>query len=218
MNCYRAVEGQLHMFWTYALYGDDRTDSRPGRINPKIKLHFILNFRLVGPRSRFEKIWGEKKFLSLLGFESRGLVTILTEVYYLSRKQYLSCKQNCVQWSLGKQQITEKYRVSTEQDVASSCLSHWYCVIASTVHTVYRHEGLFGINKAARCQGTWIVNCQKLDKFICRKSLVLNHIKPCGHYMYHQFNIQQFYVLPTQCIYVFCVDLRTNSHYFPIQH
>ena len=35
---------------------------------------------------------------------------------------------------------------------------------------------------------------------------------------YRQFNIQQFYVLPTQCIYVFCVDLRTNSHYFPIQH
>ena len=28
-----------------------------------------------------------------------------------------------------------------------------------------------------------------------------------------QFNIQQFYVLPSQCIYVFCVDLRTNSDY-----
>ena len=25
-------------------------------------------------------------------------------------------------------------------------------------------------------------------------------------------------LLPTQCIYVFCVDLRTNSDYFPIQH
>jgi hypothetical protein len=25
-------------------------------------------------------------------------------------------------------------------------------------------------------------------------------------------------VLPTQCMYVFCVDLRTNSDYFPIQH
>ena len=36
--------------------------------------------------------------------------------------------------------------------------------------------------------------------------------------MYRRFNIQQFYVLPTQCIYVFCVDLRKNSHYFPIQH
>jgi len=39
-----------------------------------------------------------------------------------------------------------------------------------------------------------------------------------GHYMYRQFNIQQFHVLPTQCICVFCVDLRTNSDYFPIQH
>jgi len=35
--------------------------------------------------------------------------------------------------------------------------------------------------------------------------------------MYYQFHIQQFYVLPTQCIYVFCVDLRTNSDYFPLQ-
>jgi len=42
--------------------------------------------------------------------------------------------------------------------------------------------------------------------------------EPSGYYMYHQFNIQQFCVLPTQCIYVFCVDLRTNSDYFPIQH
>jgi len=32
--------------------------------------------------------------------------------------------------------------------------------------------------------------------------------------MYHQFNIQQFYVLPTK----FCVDLITNTEYLPIQH
>ena len=43
-------------------------------------------------------------------------------------------------------------------------------------------------------------------------------MQPSGHYMYHQFNIQQFYVLPTQCIYVFCVDLRRNNDYFPIQY
>jgi hypothetical protein len=42
--------------------------------------------------------------------------------------------------------------------------------------------------------------------------------KPSGHYMYRQFNFQKFYVLPTHRIYVFCVDLRTNSDYFPIQH
>ena len=28
---------------------------------------------------------------------------------------------------------------------------------------------------------------------------------------------KKFYVLPTQCIYVFWMDLRTNSDYFPIQ-
>ena len=32
-----------------------------------------------------------------------------------------------------------------------------------------------------------------------------------------RFNIQQFQVLPTQCICVFCVDLRTNSDYFLVQ-
>ena len=42
--------------------------------------------------------------------------------------------------------------------------------------------------------------------------------QPSGHYMYHQFNIKQFHVLSTQCIYVFCVDLRTNSDYFTVQH
>jgi hypothetical protein len=34
-------------------------------------------------------------------------------------------------------------------------------------------------------------------------------LKPSGNYMYRQFNIQQFYLLPTQRIYVFCVGLRT---------
>jgi hypothetical protein len=48
--------------------------------------------------------------------------------------------------------------------------------------------------------------------------LHIDPLKHSGNYMYFQFNIQQFYVLPTQCIYVFCVDLRTNSSYFPIQH
>ena len=33
-----------------------------------------------------------------------------------------------------------------------------------------------------------------------------------------RFNIDKLYVLATQCIYVFCVDLRTNSGYFRIQH
>ena len=29
---------------------------------------------------------------------------------------------------------------------------------------------------------------------------------------------KKLYVLPTHCIYVFCLDLRTDSDYFPIHH
>jgi len=46
--------------------------------------------------------------------------------------------------------------------------------------------------------------------------MYINPSKPSGHYMYHQFNIQQFYVLPPQCVYVFCVDMEKTSGYFPI--
>jgi hypothetical protein len=48
--------------------------------------------------------------------------------------------------------------------------------------------------------------------------LYINLSKPSGHYMYHQFNIQQFYILPIHCNYVFCVDLRTNSDLCHLQH
>ena len=54
--------------------------------------------------------------------------------------------------------------------------------------------------------------------FVVQWSLYTVYVPHSGHYMYRQFNITQFYVLPTQCIYVFCVDLRTNRDYFPIQH
>jgi len=42
-----------------------------------------------------------------------------------------------------------------------------------------------------------------------------NPLQLSGHSMYRQFNIQQFYVLPTQCIYVFCVGLRKKQQLFP---
>jgi hypothetical protein len=32
-----------------------------------------------------------------------------------------------------------------------------------------------------------------------------------------RFNMHKCYVVPTQCVYAFFVDLRTNSDYFPIQ-
>ena len=43
-------------------------------------------------------------------------------------------------------------------------------------------------------------------------------LKPTGHVMHHQFNIQQLYALPPYCIYVFCIYLRTNSDLCHLQH
>ena len=70
------------------------------------------------------------------------------------------------------------------------------------------------------CGPMFVVNWQWANDRTCFE-LYLEHavqpVEPSGHYMYRQVDIQKFYILPTHCIYVFCVDLRTNSHYFPIQ-
>jgi len=42
-----------------------------------------------------------------------------------------------------------------------------------------------------------------------------NPLKPSGHYIYRQFNIQQFYVLPTQCVYVFLRGPENKQRLFP---
>ena len=58
----------------------------------------------------------------------------------------------------------------------------------------------------------WVIKTVKCYLILYSQwSLYVPH---SGHYMYRQ----QFYVLPSQCIYVFFVDLRTNSDYFTIQH
>ena len=45
--------------------------------------------------------------------------------------------------------------------------------------------------------------------------MYINPSKPTGHYMYHQFNTQQFYVLPTQIIYVFLCESQNKQRLFP---
>jgi len=61
--------------------------------------------------------------------------------------------------------------------------------------------------------------CRRLFKIEVQLTRRLfNPSHSSGHYMYHQFNIHNYYVLPTQCIYVSCKDLRTNSDYLPVDY
>jgi len=47
----------------------------------------------------------------------------------------------------------------------------------------------------------------------------INLLKPDLHYSYVQPTLTfRYFVFCPQCIYVFCVDLRTKHDYFSVQH
>ena len=90
-------------------------------------------------------------------------------------------------------------------------VQYWFVLLGELTDTVVNILQCIATRCVCVCVETRVVLMLKfVDRMVPSKSN--------GYYMYRQFNIQQFYVLPTQCIYVFCVDLRTNSDYFPIQH
>jgi len=48
--------------------------------------------------------------------------------------------------------------------------------------------------------------------FVCKKKgkiITFNPLNPNGYNTYHQLKNKKSYTMPTQCIYVFCVDIRT---------
>ena len=64
----------------------------------------------------------------------------------------------------------------------------------------------------------WMVCITETECVYCAvRTGYLYIIRNIGYYMYQQFNMQNSTFCP-HCIYVFCVDLRTNSDYFLIQH
>ena len=85
----------------------------------------------------------------------------------------------------------------------------WSLYVPHSGHYMYR-------SVVTICTAQWSLYVQPVVT-ICTAQWSL-YVPHSGHYMYHQFNINQFYVLPTLCIYVFCVDLRTNNVYFTVQH
>ena len=100
-------------------------------------------------------------------------------------------------------------RQQSEHFLYTVIATFWWPVIMNKLHRSFTYT--------AWRQGLLLWKCTNRCR-LPSLSRNINPSKPSGHYMYRQFNIQQFHILPTQCIYVFCVDLRTNSDYFPIQH
>ena len=141
-----------------------------------------------------------QKFASLYILHSghymyRTVVTICTVQWslYVSHSghyMYRTVVTICtVQWSI----YVSHSGHYTYHTVVTICTAQWSLYVSHSGHYMYR---------------TAITIC------IAQWSLYVPHSGHCTT----RFNIQQFSVLPTQCIYEFCVYLRTNSDYFPTHH
>jgi len=95
----------------------------------------------------------------------------------------------------------------------------WMFIYNSTFHFTQRIYVLCGSENKQR-----LFPYTALTNWFYNRDLTL--LKPSGHYMYStvvtictaSLTFTNSTFCPTQCIYVFCVDLRTNSDYFSIQH
>ena len=86
--------------------------------------------------------------------------------------------------------------------VVTTCTAQWSLYVPPSGHYMYR-------TVVTICTAQWSLYVPHSDHYmyspvvtICTTSLTFNNSTFSLH----------------SCIYVFCVDLRTNSHYFPIQH
>jgi hypothetical protein len=152
-------------------------------------------------------------FLHLIGY-SKGF-------FSLSKRVPCVLETSIAQWSLYVPH-SGHFMYST---VVTICTAQWSLYVPHSSHYMYRKV-------ITICTAQWSLYVPHSGHYmyhtvitVCTAQWSL-YVPHSGHYMYRTvatictttFNIQQVYVLPTQCIYVFCVDLRTNSDYFPKQH
>ena len=101
--------------------------------------------------------------------------------------------------------------------VVTICTAQWSLYVPHSGHYMYR-------TVVTICTVQWSLFVPHSGHYMYRTVVTICtvqwslYVPSSGHYMYRQLNIIRFYVLPTQCIYVFCVDLGINSDYFTVQH
>jgi hypothetical protein len=102
------------------------------------------------------------------------------------------------------------------------CCCIVFCVCLKTSQLKEKNALIFFVTKEVVClvyihnNGTELISfCITDHKFMALKLCKAQWLL---HVPTTSFNIQKSYMLPTQCNYVFCMDLRTNSSCFPIQN
>jgi hypothetical protein len=122
--------------------------------------------------------------------------------------------------------ITYKLFVSVIYDqIGAVCTAQWSLYVPHSGHYMYRKA-------VTICTAQRSLYVPHRGHYMYRKAVTIRtvqrslYVPYSGHYMYHtavtirttSLTFSNSTFCPHSCIYVFCVDLRTNSDYFPIQH
>jgi len=138
--------------------------------------------------------------------------------HYMYHTAFTTCT---AQWSIYvPHSVHYMYRT-----VVTICTTQWSLYVPHSVHYMYR-------TVVTICTTQWSLYVPHSGHYMYHTAVTICtaqwslYVPHSGHYMYRtvvticatRFNTHKLYVLPTQCIYVFCVDLRTNSDCFHNLH
>ena len=117
-----------------------------------------------------------------------------------------------------------RYSIWTRSSV-QHFTAKWSLYVPHSGHCIYR-------TVVTVCTAQWSLYVPHSDHYMYRTVVTVRtaqlslYLPQSGHCMYRTvvtiYTISLTFSNPTfcphSCIYVFCVDLRTNSDYFPVQH
>ena len=109
--------------------------------------------------------------------------------------------------------------------VVTICTAQWSLYVPHSGHYIYRTvvticTTSFTFNNSTFCPQSafmcfvWIWEQTAIISLYSTDWLFFINETKCVYFAVRS----TFYVLPTQCVHVFCVDLGTNSDYFTVQH
>jgi hypothetical protein len=149
----------------------------------------------------------------------------ITARRHWAKDRFLEGEFGCIQYSIYWSVLSALNPYEAHWSLPVDCV--WNVMTrAQKPDLVFQRNGRVHLNRQGRNAGyTMFRDSVKSTGYPLHSPVSLSFPLPCvtvchriSTGLYHPFNIQKFYVLPTQCINVFCVDFRTNSDYFPIQH
>jgi hypothetical protein len=90
---------------------------------------------------------------------------------------------------------------------------HFFCVAVKMLETIKFRGAVL----QARPRWSEFLHFKRVGKITNRKIIMACKVPVITLYI-TKFNTHRIYILLTQCIYVFCMDIKTNSNYFSVQH